>query len=277
MYTNLVIAGGGLRTIPVIGSLEFIIEKDMLSHVSKFYGTSMGGLFCLLLILNYNINEMKDIIINFDINKLFDNKIDIVNLFSTFNLYNNDKYEKFIKLLLKYKINNENITLIELFNTTGKWLTCSTISLSKKKIVYINHTNYPDLPVYKLIMMTTSIPILFKPVEWLDDLYVDGGIVDNFPLYCIPSDEINQTLGINTIVKFDENSKKIDNIIEYINSILSIAVLTSVRMPLYKVINLYIDEKYSNNLINLKLNKKEIEKLIHDGYNQTVVYSQSNL
>lgn len=279
MYTNIVIAGGGLRTVPVIGTLQFLEELDQLSKIKKYFGTSMGGLFCLLLNLNYTINEIKDILLNFDTNKLFNKNININNIFETFNIYSNSNFEKFIKLLIKYKGINSEITLLELYNLTNKILTCASVSITSKEIEYINYTIYPDLPVYKLVLMTTAIPFIFEPIEWLGNKYVDGGIVDNFPLYCIPVDEIENTLGINTVIKFSKTSK-INNIVEYIYCILNIATLVKNIAPLYKVINLYIEEKYSNDLINLSASKEEIELIIKRGYDSTKEYfheSQTNL
>lgn len=43
---------------------------------------------------------------------------------------------------------------------------------------------YPtDGPLHDIVLASSSIPVLFAPVNLGDDLYVDGGLFDNLPVY----------------------------------------------------------------------------------------------
>ena len=50
------------------------------------------------------------------------------------------------------------------------------------KKVDLSHTTHPDLPLIKALQMTMCFPIMFQPICYGDDCYVDGGLLNNFPL-----------------------------------------------------------------------------------------------
>ena len=53
------------------------------------------------------------------------------------------------------------------------------MNVTKDKYESLNYINSPDLPIIKAIRMTSNIPILFKPIEYNGDLFVDGGLIEN--------------------------------------------------------------------------------------------------
>ena len=54
------------------------------------------------------------------------------------------------------------------------------------------------------------LPLLFKPMEYDNKCWIDGGVINNFPIdYC--NDQINNTLGIaikDICLKLHHKSKK---------------------------------------------------------------------
>ena len=52
--------------------------------------------------------------------------------------------------------------------------TVKVCNLSKTFVEYINYLNNPNLDIVTLIKMATSIPLLFKPVNYNNCLYCDG-------------------------------------------------------------------------------------------------------
>ncbi|MEM5612701.1 patatin-like phospholipase family protein [Bacillus thuringiensis] len=40
----------------------------------------------------------------------------------------------------------------------------------------------PDVPLVVAVRISMSIPFFFKSVEWDKDYYVDGGVLDNYPI-----------------------------------------------------------------------------------------------
>ena len=68
--------------------------------------------------------------------------------------------------------------------------------LSKQtKEVHFNHETYPEMQVLKAIRISTSIPFFYEPVNFEENLYVDGGIDNNFPIE-IFDENLDETLAI---------------------------------------------------------------------------------
>lgn len=277
MIKNLVISGGGLKTIPVLGSLRYLEEKKVLNHISSYFTTSAGSIYALMLILNYSIIEIENVILNFNPKKILILNSDVDNFLLNFNFYDQNKFERFIKLLISYKLGKEcsNITLKQMYIKTGKLLSCATVSLKYKKIKYFSYKNQPNLPVSKLILMTCAVPLVFKPVSWRGDKYVDGGLLDNFPIFTIPLNEHDETLGIYVQTKFKKTNVNFSDLIDYLSCLLSISTLSSKRVSNYHVINIMIDEKYSTNLISTDMSLREKIKTIEKSYIETKTQYES--
>ena len=279
MIKNLVISGGGLKTIPVLGSLRYLEEKGVLNHITSYYTTSAGSIYALMLILNYSVDEIENVILNFDPKKILTPNPDIDNFLTNFNFYDQNKFQKFIKLLISYKMGKEfsNMTLYQLHKHTHKSLLCATVSLKYKKIKYFDHTNQPNMPVYMLILMTCAVPLIFKPISWRGDKFVDGGLIDNFPVFAIPLNEHNSTLGIYVQTKFRKTNIKFIDIVDYISCLLAISTLSSKRITHHHVINIMVSEDHGINIISTSMSLKEKKKSILKSYDETKVQYDSIL
>ena len=52
-FTKLVLSGGGPRGLAIIGALHYAHEKNMLNNINEYYGTSIGSVISLLLLIGY--------------------------------------------------------------------------------------------------------------------------------------------------------------------------------------------------------------------------------
>ena len=91
-----------------------------------------------------------------------------------------------IRVILKKKTGSEEITfrqLKELF--PNKNLIVGGSNLSNAEMEYFSADNTPDMPVYLAIRISTSFPFVFEKVEYNDCIYLDGGLMNNYPIeYC---------------------------------------------------------------------------------------------
>jgi predicted acylesterase/phospholipase RssA len=86
---------------------------------------------------------------------------------------------------LKFKFNITDITFIELYNLTKKKLSIIGTNYTKIKEECFNHNNTPDMSVITALRISISIPIIFTPVKYNGDMYIDGCFKNGFPLdYC---------------------------------------------------------------------------------------------
>ncbi len=291
MIKNLVISGGGVKIIGALGVIKYLEEKKQLVDVKKYFGTSAGSILSLMLVLGFTSGEIIKFIETFDLSKIF-----IVNtdeLFTTFNVCSSAKLEKVIKLFINFKLgkpslsgvgtetseafchigtNYENITMDELYAITNKVLTVTTVCLEKRVPIYITHKNFPNIPVWKAVLASCSIPLVFKPVEWEGLHYVDGALVDNFPLLRISPWEIPFTLGIQTCVDLESNfiphNNPDFNIYHFIINIIKIVMESKTQIKSYNVISVKIDPLVLNDFLDINLSQETKNKIITQGYTQ---------
>jgi NTE family protein len=267
MFKNLVLAGGGIKLLCVLGAIKFLEENNYLSHITNFYGNSAGAILSLQLVLGYTSTEIIDFYNKFNLEKLLILNTD--KLFNEYCLYDNSKLEKIIKLFItfKYGIKDSNITLLELYNKTKKFLSISTVSIKQKNIIYLSHLNYPDLYVWKAILMSSSIPLIFKPIEYNSDYFVDGALLENFPFPGVPINELNETLGIHVLLNIKNEVFKCDDLSEYMMNILKILLNKGHHYNVnYKVITINIDNDIIKHVLDLNLTISDKEKLINFGF-----------
>ena len=72
MIKNLILPSGGVNGLCIVGALKYIDENNLLKNISTYVGSSIGAVISFFLILNYSINEIKDIFINVDFGILKD-------------------------------------------------------------------------------------------------------------------------------------------------------------------------------------------------------------
>ncbi len=240
-YDTLIISGGGFNGIQFMGILKYLEEKELTSDIKKFIGVSMGAFINLLIIIGYKIKEIENFIIKFDFSKIFDLKFEkIITEENLKGLSNGENFNKLIKKFLKNKDYDDNITLNELFLKTNKNFIVGTTNISDDKFELINYENYPDLPVYLALRMTSCIPIFFEPIEYNNKFYIDGVMKDNFPIQILNDEELKKTIGIVL------ETEKSDNDIKSMSSI-------GYMIHLYRVI---INEPIRNKVIKYKENCK---------------------
>lgn len=244
---TLVLAGGGVKGFVLIGAIKYLEEHNIMSNIKTFIGTSVGGYLSLLYIIGYTSDDLSKFGKLIDMSKT--TTINIQNLFDNYSFSDYKNFDIILKKLFNNKKINENITLIELFKLTKKKFVVTTTCINDKNIEYISYDNHPDMPVITAIKMTTCVPLLFPYIKYNNKIYIDGGIVENFPINYIFKEgiNINKVIGLNIKTEISSN---INNILDYILCIFNIFIHTNDNNK----INLY--KKYPNNIFNILMSNK---------------------
>jgi predicted acylesterase/phospholipase RssA len=87
-----------------------------------------------------------------------------------------------IKQCIKDKTGDENITFCQIRDKFNIQLHIGITNITKAKFELAGCHNMPDLPIYKAINASIAIPFIFEPVIINDDVYCDGGLLDNLPI-----------------------------------------------------------------------------------------------
>jgi len=187
-YENLVFEGGGVCGFAYCGAISELEKNGVLSKIKRFAGTSVGAIFATLLASDFTAREVLEMqsIISFG---GLNNKYDVSNAFNLFkNLGVNttSSIRKQINAVLSTRIKPDE-TLSGLFEKTGKELVLVSCCLNREKAVYFHHATHGSVKVIDAIIASLSVPVFFRPLKLSvfneEDYFVDGGIVDNYPLW----------------------------------------------------------------------------------------------
>ena len=180
---TLCFSAGGTNSFCFFGALNYIINNNIIdiNKINTFAGTSVGAMVAYLLSLKYNINELILFITNYDIN--FIKNINIYNLFFNYGIDDGKKIYKFLQFFLIKKFNKNDITFIELYNLTHNILIINGTKINNnitEEIIFSKDTN-PHMSVLLALRITISIPIIYTPVYYNNNYYIDGAVTNFFP------------------------------------------------------------------------------------------------
>jgi len=183
MIKTLCLSGGGLKGICILGCLNALEKYNFIHHkkINTFYATSVGSIISILLICNYSIQELSKFILQFDLYKL-EPKIDCNTLFTQYGITEGHKLITAIQTMIYNKMQKYDFTFKEFYEVTKKKLYIFTTNFSTGYEEVFSYSNKPDVSVLLALRMSISIPFLFTPVKYNNNLYVDGGITNNFPI-----------------------------------------------------------------------------------------------
>ena len=274
---TLILSGGGPSGIAYIGIFKSLFDKNILqrdlSGIKEIITTSAGILFSIFYMVNVNESIIESIILRTDMGSILNiDNLEIDNLLVDFGLFNNHKIGESVESLIRHILHIENITLKEFYEKIPILLTVKVFNVTRKRIEYISYKTDPNLKLSLLSEMTTAIPFFFKPIQYNDSFYVDGGLRGNFPIENCKSDKY---LGIfikgNTCKFQNNNIFKVFPILEYILSLMN----DSTNINDYNKKRIILSE--INGGLDFDLSDKLKKEIIQKGYNTTINHIEKYL
>ena len=160
---TLVFSGGGTKGLSFIGVIKYLEELGILNNIKKYVASSIGSVIATFLYLDYKPTEMYELLNKLDLNKLQDINLDsIFNFSNSFGIDNGNNFIKLIKIIIKKKTDDENITLKELYDLKQKEIIITGTCLNNSNIQYFDHINTPDIKLYEAIRISTCFPLYFN-------------------------------------------------------------------------------------------------------------------
>jgi len=263
--TILVLSGGGIKGIAQLGTLKKLEEKNILSKITTFAGTSVGSIICLLLIIGYCVDELFDFVKDFDFEKLFPDKIKINKILDKFGIDSGNKLIIMLENFLVEKNFDKNITLKQLYEKTKKKFYINSSCVNDKKSIVFSYETHPNVPVLLTIRMSTSLPLYFVPVIYENKFYIDGSCICNILLEPF-SNELNKVIGIYVESNYYSNDE-INDFLSYISATfqcLMNGIITSSVSCLKDIIRIKLID---TNILSFNLNKEQKQNLFDIGYN----------
>lgn len=222
-YDTLVLSGGLTKGFGIVGALQHLQDKGILSQVHKYIGTSIGAIISYLVCIGYNPIELMIVSCQ---KKIFEKmtNIDILNVMHGNGAISFHIFQEILEKMTIEKV-KRYITLMDLYTKYNKELVCCTYNLTLQKSEYISYKTHPHLDCITALRMSANLPFFFETFVYDDSRYVDGGIADNFPISIVDKEK-DVALGIRTktILSSDPDKKENDNLLSQFISILTIPI-----------------------------------------------------
>jgi predicted acylesterase/phospholipase RssA len=280
MTYSLVLSGGSIKGFGLLGAIESIFEKYKINEFTSFFGTSIGGIICYLLCIGYKPLE---IIHNINYNRILHKvkidigELDVKNIFTKKGLFNFESIVEEIELMTLIK-HNSLFTFKSLYENLGKELCCITYNYTLRKKEILHYTTTPNLPCLIGLQMSSAIPFIFDKFEYESNLYIDGGIVDNFPVE-IAINNFNKKniigLCISPTISNDDNKELYNsytNIPKFISNLLYVPIVEITKNSIEKYKNHENTIKIYNipinyHFLNFNVDISMIMEMFSTGYN----------
>lgn len=175
---ELCIAGACQRGVCYIGCLEKLEELNILKRekLEKVIGVSMGSFIALGYLIGFTPNDFLEIVIKTNTSLFKD--IELIN--NGVALLRGIEFRKWVWDSLSLKI-DPNTTFSELYKKIPvNFLILSTCI--EDGIVVFSHEKTPDVSIYDACIASMNFPYVFPPFIINEKRYVDGGVINNFPM-----------------------------------------------------------------------------------------------
>ena len=186
---HLVLSGGGPTALKYVGTLMHLEQCNVWDPVNleSIYGTSAGGMLGVVLCCKHKWDTIIDYFVKRPWGDAYQIKPeDIFNMYHKKGIINQTFIDIMFKPLFDAKNIPMGITMKGLYELSGIDLHLFSLELNAFEMCDISHKTHPNIPVLTAVHMTSAIPVLFSPVCFDGKCYVDGGIMNNYPLnYCL--------------------------------------------------------------------------------------------
>ena len=202
---SLILQGGAEYGVCYLGLIDAMFEMDIFPLLKQTIGTSIGGLFAVLISIIKDRSSYDKI--NQEggtLNTLFENNIFI----SLYNAFKKGGFYDIYSVLNQYHHTIENIvgvknpTLMQCYNINNIACTLVSFDLKSKKSVYFNTFVDPNMRVIDCIAASCNIPIMCQPIYINNHILVDGGVLKDLDFSITDRGDIidENTISVNLLI-----------------------------------------------------------------------------
>jgi predicted acylesterase/phospholipase RssA len=269
----LIFSGGGVRGAAYIGALAVLgriwqrNDQDIRTHWKGAGGSSVGAIFALFIVLRLSVDEIMAEMQQF--RPQIHGSADVALMYSKFGLYSTEVTETWLRGVLRRHVNDPDITFEELARVTdGRELRVCLTNLSKCMGEVHDAQTTPHAIVWKSIVASTAIPILFAPQTIGDEYFCDGGVACNFPTFMFAPSE---TIGMCLLRQSAHASKEIVSFQGYLGRVMS-----SLASPEVPSDMLVVDIKSSSTIAPFTFNPDDaqVQETIEQGIMSALLFLQ---
>jgi NTE family protein len=192
-FENLVFEGGGVKGIAYAGAIAVLEKKGVIGDIRRVAGTSAGAVTACLLALGADAAKARAItdstpFATFEDSGALGFLSDAWRLFHRYGWYKGDAFAAWMKKQIASLAGETDLdfnTLAERAEKSpGEYRDLYVIGtdLSAQRAVVYSAATTPDVPIWKAVRISMSLPLYFASVERDHGVWVDGGLTWNYPI-----------------------------------------------------------------------------------------------
>lgn len=170
---TLVVGGGGIKGVAALGAAARLSDAGALDGVTTFVGTSAGALVCAVLAMRRDLKEVMGVLVR----EKYAPDYDLAGVGSGYGLDTGKNLARWITRIL-----GDTLTFADVRRRFGTSLIVCVTDLGSRSARYLGPDTHPDMDVALALRATCAVPLYFAAVRHGDRLFVDGAIMDNFPM-----------------------------------------------------------------------------------------------
>ena len=190
-YRGLVLCGGGTKTFAFAGAIRYLQQHKLLRKLKYVLGVSAGAIVGLGIVLGYTHKQIDEFITRLSADRVFDVNISggmfaipkvAYRLYQSSGINSGKKLKDFLRSVVVGKNVPYSVSFEELYDITHKHFQVSAVCVETRQLVYFSHTTTPKVKVIDAVRASSCIPYVFEPVKVGNHHYIDGGLINNFPI-----------------------------------------------------------------------------------------------
>ena len=186
-HDHIVVSGCGTRAMFLIGLFEYLTNHpcwdDIFGKLKGSAGVSSGCVIALAILVGADFTAMKDALV--ELGRQHDSiapSLSVPLAMESFGLDDGNQLQLTIDTVLHVAGLSTSTTFQSLSRLTGgKDFRVCAVNMHTMTPHFFCRNTTPHMPLRDAIYMSMTIPFIFKPRRWMGELYVDGGMLDNFP------------------------------------------------------------------------------------------------
>jgi NTE family protein len=203
---GLVLSGGGAKCMAQIGALKVIEEAGV--ELDYIGGTSMGAIIGAMYSLGYSASEIEDYLRNVNWDALLNNEVPR-NRLSFFDRKADSRY------IIKFPIDSNGVQIPRGVNF-AQYIMKELSTITQQSYPYLDFAALP-IPFFCVatnletgnlrtfesgrlidaLRASSAFPSLFTPYLFEDSLYIDGGVVMNYPVHIMANKGMDFIIGVD--------------------------------------------------------------------------------
>lgn len=268
MFTTLVLGAAMTNAITYVGAYRYLHERNMHASIKNVCGTSSGSMFGFMVALGLTPDQMQRVTTEY-VRSIEVPRVTARRALDVWRLKGflpDDFRRRFMISALRTRFPEmDDIDFATLTKLTGVNFVVVGLNLSRYQEETFSVDTHPTMSVLHAVDISTMLPLVFKPVTYLGDIFVDGGVTN-----VVPTDIVRDSEHTTLVMYIPWNDNGFCSTIpKNVIDILSLLFQTIMRIRMrgtttrYKhTVKLAIPDDMQMNVMRM-LNRKELLRATH--------------